>query len=300
MRGPERQPSYLVGLVGTGIEPSLSPALHECEADRLGLRYQYRRLDLDALGLPAEAVGEVLAAARLMGFRGLNITHPCKKLVIKYLDGLAPPAQALNAVNTVLFTGGRAIGHNTDAAGFTDGMRRGLPCARLHRTVLLGAGGAGSAVGHALLDQGAATVRVFDTDAERAASLAASLREHFGHHRATSGSLCGDDLADSLRVADGLVNATPAGMWTHPGLPLAADLLGPHLWVADVVYRPLDTELVTAARARGCRVLDGGMMAVFQAAHSFRLFTGRAPDTVRMLRHFDALTGTESAGARVP
>jgi shikimate dehydrogenase len=78
-------------------------------------------------------------------------------------------------------------------------------------------------------------------------------------------------------------------MAAHPGLPLPAELVMPHLWVADVVYRPLDTELITTARARGFRVLDGGGMAVFQAAGAFRLFTGLEPDTDRMLQYFGTL-----------
>lgn len=287
MHIPCEEPGFLVGLVGSGITPSLSPALHQREADELGLRYLYRRIDLDELGLPATAVGDLLDAARTVGYRGLNITHPCKQLVIKHLDGLSPEAEALGAVNTVLFADGKALGHNTDVSGFAQGIRRGLPTQRLHRTVLIGAGGAGSAVGHALLGMGAATVDVFDVDQERANTLAAALRDCFGPFRATSQPL--DVLSRRLADATGLVNASPTGMWTHPGLPVPIELLRPDLWVADVVYRPLETELVSAARTRGCPVLTGGLMAVFQAAHAFGLFTGRAPDAERMLRHFDTL-----------
>ncbi|HJP79377.1 MAG TPA: shikimate dehydrogenase [Pseudonocardiaceae bacterium] len=284
---PQEESSYLVGLVGAGIAPSLSPALHERAADELGLRYLYRRIDLDERNLPATAVGDLVDAARAVGFRGLNITHPCKQLVIKHLDGLSAEAEALGAVNTVLFEDGRAFGHNTDVSGFAEAVRRGLPIENCHRTVLIGAGGAGAAVGHALLGMGAASVDVFDVDAERAAALAASLRGRFGPDRATSHSP--SELDERLRRASGLVNATPTGMWSHPGLPVPAELLRSDLWVADVVYRPLDTELVTAARARGASVLTGGLMAVFQAAHAFHLFTGREPDTDRMLCHFDEL-----------
>lgn len=290
---PEQR-GVLVGLVGSGIASSLSPALHEREADELGLRYLYRRIDLNELGRPATAVGDLLDAARTVGYRGLNITYPCKQLVIKHLDGLSPEAAACGAVNTVLFDGGKAFGHNTDASGFAEGIRRGLPSRRLHRTVLIGAGGAGSAVGHALLGMGAATVDVFDIDQERANVLAASLRDHFGPYRATSHPM--DALPDRLTETNGLVNATPVGMWTHPGTPLPAQLLRPDVWVTDVVYRPLDTELIKAARECGCAVLTGGLMAVFQAAHAFRLFTGREPDVDRMLRHFDELGATGDTG----
>jgi shikimate dehydrogenase len=269
--------SFLVGLVGTGIGPSLSPALHEREADLLGLRYLYRRLDLDELGLPAEGIGDLLAATRLAGFDGLNVTHPCKQLVLPHLDELDPTAAALGAVNTVVFRDGTAVGHNTDTTGFARAMRTGLPDAPRDHVVLLGAGGAGAACAHALADS---RITVFDLDETRAAALTSQLGD-----RATTGR----SIEDALAHADGLVHATPTGMDAHPGLPLPADLLDPRLWVADVVYRPLTTALVETARARGCRVLDGGRMAVFQAADAFRLFTGRTPDADRMLRFFDTL-----------
>ncbi|MGB3438995.1 MAG: shikimate dehydrogenase [Actinophytocola sp.] len=269
--------SYLVGLIGTGIGPSLSPALHEREADELGLRYLYRRLDLDQLGLAPDRIGDLLAATRLAGYDGLNITHPCKKLVLAHLDELDPTAAALGAVNTVIFRDGNAIGHNTDTTGFASAVRTGLPDAPLDRVVLIGAGGAGAACAHAL---DTAHLTVFDRDEERAAALV---------HRLGDRAALGRSLAAALADADGLVHATPTGMDAHPGMPLPADLLDPRLWVADVVYRPLTTELVETARARGCRVLDGGRMAVYQAADAFRLFTGRTPDEDRMLRCFDTL-----------
>jgi shikimate dehydrogenase len=282
---------YLIGLVGSGIGPSLTPPLHEREADELGLRYLYRRLDIDVLDLPATAIGNVLAAARLAGYDGLNITHPCKQLVLEHLDDLSPDAAALGAVNTVVFTDGHSVGHNTDWSGFARSISNRLPDAVLDRVVLLGAGGAGAAVAHALLTLGAGVVHVLDLDEARSTTLAASLRDRFGSDRATAGRLDrgAGELTAQLRLADGLVHATPTGMAAHPGMPVPEDLLRPDLWVADVVYRPLETELVTTARARGCRVLDGGGMAVFQAADAFALFTGVQPEADRMLRHFEAL-----------
>ncbi|MFD5870998.1 MULTISPECIES: shikimate dehydrogenase [unclassified Streptomyces] len=280
--------SYLVGLVGSGIAPSLSPALHEREADRQGLRYLYRLIDIAALGVPPERTGELVRSARAMGYDGLNITHPCKQQVLAHLDALSPQAEALGAVNTVVFEGDRAIGHNTDVTGFAASFARGLPDAPLERVVQLGAGGAGAAVAHALLGLGAGRLTVLDAVPERAAALAASLDRHFGPGRAASADLL--DIADRTAGADGLVNATPIGMAAHPGLPLPADLLHPGLWVAEVVYRPLETALVRTARLLGCPTLDGGGMAVYQAADSFRLFTGREPDTARMLADIAALT----------
>ncbi|MDX2876580.1 shikimate dehydrogenase, partial [Streptomyces ipomoeae] len=239
--------SYLVGLIGSGIGPSLSPALHEREADRQGLRYLYRLIDIDVLGVGPQAVGDLLRAARDLGFDGLNITHPCKQLVIEHLDGLAPQAAALGAVNTVVFEdGGRAIGHNTDVTGFAASFARGLPDAPLEKVVQLGAGGAGAAVAHAMLTLGAGRITVVDAMPDRATDLATGLNRHFGAGRAVAATP--DSLAGLLAEADGVVHATPTGMAAHPGLPFAAELLHPGLWVAEVVYRPLETELLRAAR----------------------------------------------------
>ncbi|WP_181807404.1 shikimate dehydrogenase [Streptomyces shenzhenensis] len=288
--------SYLVGLIGSGIGPSLSPALHEREADRQGLRYLYRRIDLDVLGVPPQAVGELVRAARDLGFDGLNVTHPCKQLVIEHLDALAPQAEALGAVNTVVFEAdGRAVGHNTDVTGFAASFARGLPDAPLENVVQLGAGGAGAAVAHATLTLGAERVTVVDALADRAVDLAGSLNRYFGAGRAVPAGL--DRLPELLAGADGLVHATPTGMAAHPGLPLPAELLRPGLWVAEVVYRPLDTELVRTARALGCAVLDGGGMAVFQAVDAFRLFTGREADSGRMLADIGELGETPAGQA---
>jgi shikimate dehydrogenase len=289
--------SYLVGLVGTGIGPSLTPALHEREADELGIRYLYRRLDLDDLRRPASAIGDLLAAARLVGYDGLNVTHPCKQLVLGHLDELSPDAEALGAVNTVVLRDGRAVGHNTDWSGFARAFDRGLHDAALDRVVLLGAGGAGAAVAHALLTLGTSRLTVLDVDARRARSLAAALRERFGNGRASGDDL--SQLAMHVAAADGLVHATPTGMAAHPGLPLPAQLLRSDLWVADIVYRPLETALVRTARAAGCRVLDGGGMAVFQAVDAFRLFTDVEPDADRMLAHFTSLVTAPESDVRV-
>ncbi|MET8763296.1 shikimate dehydrogenase [Lentzea sp. NPDC004782] len=271
--------SYLIGLVGSGIGPSLSPTLHECEADELGLRYVYRLLDLDMLEL---SVGEVLSAARTAGFDGLNITHPGKQAILPHLDEIVPEAAALGAVNTVVFAKGKAIGHNTDATGFARSLSRGLPGARMENVVLLGAGGAGAAVAHALLSLGTERLGVH-VNARRSKQLVESLQRRFGVDRA---AVCG---SDEIRTADGLVHATPRGMAAYPGLPVDESLLHEELWVADIVYRPLETALLAAARARGCRVLHGGGMAVLQAAEAMRLFTGVEPDADRMLAHFEEL-----------
>jgi len=279
--------SILVGLIGGGIQSSLSPAMHEREGAAQGLRYSYRLIDLDVLGLAAAALPDLLASAEREGFAGLNITFPCKQAVIEWLDELSPDARAIGAVNTVLFAGGRRIGHNTDWCGFAEGFRRALPDVRRERVVLFGAGGAGAAVAHALLTLQTRELVLVDTDTRRARELVGALCARFGAGRASSM----DDPAAAMRGADGLVNATPVGMAKFPGMPLPAGLLSRELWVSDVVYFPLETELLREARARGCRTMAGDGMAVLQAAAAFGLFSGRAADAERMLAHFAELTG---------
>ncbi len=282
---PAPSPSCLVGLIGAGIQASRTPAMHEREGDEQGLRYLYRLVDLQALGLGADALPELLTAAERMGFDGLNVTFPCKQAVVPLLHELSEDARALGAVNTVVLRGGRRVGHNTDASGFAEGFRRGLPDARRERVVQVGAGGAGSAVAHAILKLGAGRLTVFDTDRARAEQVAAGAAERFGPGRVVAGT----DLAEALAGADGLINTTPVGMAKFPGTPVPPVLLRPELWVAEIVYFPLETELLRHARARGCRTLDGGGMAVFQAVDAFRLFTGVAPDAERMRRHFASM-----------
>ena len=277
---------HQVGLIGAGIGASLSPALHEREAAEQGLEYRYRLIDIDEHG---GDVATPLAECRAAGFAGVNVTHPCKQAVVAHLDALSPDAEALQAVNTVVFDRDATTGHNTDTTGFAENLTRGLPDAALEHVVLLGAGGAGTAVALAVLRLGATRLTVVDVDAERAGTCV----ELLGSERAQAGTL------EALAGADGLVHATPTGMEGHGHeLPLDDELLHADLWVADIVYRPLDTPLLRRARELGCRTLDGGGMAVFQAAGSFELFTGIAPDRERMLRHFAELTAAPVGGSR--
>lgn len=280
---------YLVGLVGQGVGPSLTPDLHMAEGRAHGLDYVYRTIDLDAVGVTPERIGEILTWARALGFNALNVTHPCKRLVIPHLDALDHDAAALGAVNTVVFEENCVIGYNTDAPGFATGFTEGLPGAVTRNVVLLGAGGAGAAVGHALLELGTEHLTVVDLDVDRATTLARDLASRHPDARVEASAF--EKLSVLLAGSDGVVHCTPTGMAEHPGLPFDAALLHRGLWVADIVYRPLDTALLTAARQAGCRTLDGGHMAVHQATTAFELITGITPDAARMSRHFRSLVG---------
>ncbi|MBG6288541.1 MULTISPECIES: shikimate dehydrogenase [Pseudomonas] len=274
--------TVLAGLIGAGIQASRTPALHEREGDAQGFRYLYRLIDLDTLGVDSAALPDLLAAAERMGYTGLNITFPCKQAVIPLLHELSDEARGIGAVNTVVLRDGRRIGHNTDCLGFAEGFRRNLSDAPRERVVQLGAGGAGAAVAHALLSEGVEQLTIFEVDSARAQVLVDNLNAHFGGQRAR----IGHDLASALAEADGLVNTTPVGMAKLPGAPLPLELLHTRLWVAEIIYFPLETELLSHARRLGCRTLDGGNMAVFQAVKAFELFSGVKANAERMLAHF--------------
>jgi shikimate dehydrogenase len=287
------QHKLLVGLIGSGIQKSLTPALQEAEAQAQGLRLHYQLIDLDRVpgGLNngqatgVHALPALLSAARTMGFAGLNITYPCKQAVIPLLDGLSEEAQAMGAVNTVVFKDGKATGHNTDGSGWAWGFKQQLPGASLRRVVLLGAGGAGSAIAHALLRLGTEALVLVDSDGPRASALAKRLNTLYPGHRASPAV----DPASALQGASGLVHATPTGMDKLPGLPLPGALLHAQLWVSEIVYFPLHTALVKAATALGCPVANGAGMVVGQATDAFRLFTGLEPNTERMQAHMQRL-----------
>ena len=277
----------LVGLIGTGIQNSLSPALQEEEARHHGLRLHYQLIDLDGAERGADVLPALIESARVMRFAGLNITFPCKQMVIPLLDDLSDEARAIGAVNTVVRDGDRLVGHNTDGSGWSWGFRRALPKADLSRVVLLGAGGAGSACADAVMRLGAREIVVVDKEPARAAALAARLNEHFPGKKTGSTP----NLEGALSGATGLIQATPVGMSKLPGSPIAESLLRSAFWVSEIVYVPLETELLKAARRAGCVTVDGGHMNVGQGARAFKLFTGLDGDVARMDAHFRRLAG---------
>ena len=273
---------FLTGLIGRGIQRSRSPQMHEREADAQGLRLVYRLFDFSKLGLPDSDLPRQLDELEEAGFAGVNITHPFKHAIVKHLDDLSSEAERIGAVNTVAFRDGRRIGYNTDVSGFEVAFRKSLGGAALTNVFQVGAGGAGSATAFALLTLGVQRLTIHDHSASRAAALVERARRYFEPGRVV---LC-TDVRECLATSDGIVNATPMGMAEHPGMPVPEHSLTDHLWVAEVVYFPLETALLAAARAKGCRVMDGSLMAVHQAAGAFEIFTGIPADADRMARSF--------------
>lgn len=293
---PDSRRTFLVGLIGAGITESLTPPMHEAEAHALGLGYEYRILDLARLGRAPDELGSLLTEARGGGFAALNITHPCKQLVVDLVDELQEDAAQLRSANLVVFDGSRLVGYNTDWIGYRDALISGLTGASFDHIVQVGCGGAGAATAYALLAHGTATLELSDIDPERAEDLADRLRACFPTQVVESRSA--SDLPDVLANASGVVHASPTGMLDHPGVAFEVEWLQREAWVSDVVYRPLETELLRRAAQRGHRVLDGGLMAVGQAYASLQIITGAQPDRDRMERHFRDLIHAESLDRR--
>lgn len=284
----------LAGLAGRGILESRTPWMHEREGAAQGLLLAYALFDFTDRHWADDDLPRLLDACQRIGFAGINVTFPFKQAIVPLLDELSAGAQAIGAVNTVVFRDGRRIGHNTDITGFAEGFRSGLAGVQAGTVLQLGCGGAGSATAHALLGQlGAHCVLLADTDRARAEALRAQLAAAYGADRAM---VCDDPVAGAAQ-ADGLLNASPMGMAKFPGMPLSAEAIAARHWVADIVYFPLVTEFLAAARSRGCRVLDGSGMAVGQAADAFALFTGRQPDRRRMAESFAAFVAERSRAA---
>lgn len=285
-------PGIKVGLIGHGIARSRTPKMHTDEGCAVGLAYQYDLIDTADLDTDP-GIADLLDKAEAAGYRGVNITHPYKQAALAHLDVFSDAATDVNAVNTVVFRDGKRFGHNTDYWGFAQAYRDWLADAKADRVLLLGAGGAGGAVANALLDCGVGHLAVYDLVPASAQSLVDSLAARVGDNRVSVAV----DIAAEMTTADGLVNATPVGMASFPGSPVPLALLQSRHWVADIIYFPLETELLRAARAAGCLTMDGSGMAVYQAVRAFELFTGVKPDPKRMRATFDAFTLTKAGSS---
>lgn len=280
--------SLLLGLIGQGLSLSRTPALHEAEGLVNGRATVYRRLDTLTDPLRGKSLAEILDAARITGFNGLNITHPYKQEVLPLLDGVSDQAAQLGSVNTVVISPeGRLTGYNTDTSGFARGLEEGLGGVPMTTAVQVGAGGVGNAVAYALATHGVEHLYVADLQPARAQVLAESINGIVGRKAVEGVGL--DGIEETIAGASGVVNATPMGTLHHPGTAFDTSCLTPDHWVADVVYMPVETQLLADARARGCRTLDGTRMAVYQAVDAFELFTGIAPSPERMRQTFLSL-----------
>ncbi|HIW92391.1 MAG TPA: shikimate dehydrogenase [Candidatus Corynebacterium avicola] len=279
--------SFLLGLIGTDLSLSRTPPMHEAEGLAQGYPTVYRRIDTLTERLQGRSLEELLGSAVNLGFDGLNITHPYKREVIDLLDEIDPAAAQLGSVNTVVIRDGRTAGHNTDVTGYGRGLAEQLPDVPKDSVVQVGAGGVGNAIAFALAAAGVKNLQIRDVDAGRAAELAEKVNTATGATVATGSGV--EQVEEAIAVADGVVNATPLGMLSHPGTSFDTSCLTPAHWVSDVVYMPVSTQLLQEAEAIGCRTLPGTHMAVYQAVDAFELFTGLPADAERMRATFRSL-----------
>jgi shikimate dehydrogenase len=262
-----RGSTRVAAIIGHPVAHSLSPALHNAAFTAAGLDWTYVAFDVE----PGDAAA-ALAGMRALGIRGLSVTMPHKSDVYAAVDVVAPEAEALESVNTVVVDSeGLLVGHSTDGGGFVDSLRTDAhsdPAGQ--RIAIVGAGGAARSVIDALARSGAAEIIVINRTHDSAVEAAR-----------LAGAVGRVGTPDDIRGADIVVNATSVGMGSDV-LALDPELLRHGALVADLVYHPLDTALLIAARERGCQTLDGLGMLIHQAARQQVLWTGQHPDVAVM------------------
>lgn len=271
---------FLMGLIGSPIAASAAPAMHEAAAEALGARCHYQLIEI--AGADQAALRSLLDGVRRLGFAGVNVTFPYKEAVLPLLDEMSPRARDIGAINTVVVREGRLVGYNTDTSGFERAARDLVRSSGHGAVALIGAGGVGKAIAFALASLGVAELRIFDADRAKAAQLVRQLEGRLAA-RTT------DCIEDAVAGVVGLINGTPIGMLPDRGMPVNESLLHSGMWVADAVYTPLWTPLLTAAKAKGAPVMSGRDLAVFQAADAFELFTGLKPQVSAIGGAFDAV-----------
>ncbi|THD43404.1 MAG: shikimate dehydrogenase [Bradyrhizobium sp.] len=278
----------LLGLIGSPIGGSASPAMHEAAGDAVGMRCHYQLIDV--ANADATELARLLHGVRRLGFAGVNVTFPYKEAVLALLDALSPGARTVGSVNTVVVRDGALTGHNTDATGFRRAVQPLVEASGRGAVALLGAGGVGKAIAFALAELSVAEIRVFDIDFGKAEALAARFDDRARLMPCRS-------VAEALAGAVGVVNGTPVGMTPNRDTPVPAALLNPDLFVVDAVYSPLWTPLLVAAKAVGARTMTGRDLAVFQAADAFELFVGVKPPIEPMAEAFDRVMANRERGA---
>lgn len=265
----------LLGLIGSPVEHSKSPEMYNYCFEKFGLDYAYLAFDI-----PLEKTGDAIAALKLTGFRGANVTMPCKREVLKYMDELSPAARAIGAVNTIVNDNGRLTGHNTDGMGYTKNLERSGVSVKGKKIVLLGGGGAASAIAAQSALEGAAKISIFNLKDAFWDSLEATVKRIAEAVPGCEFTL--NDLADKALLkqyvdeTDILSNATKVGMAPHEEASLIEDVswFRKDLVVTDAVYAPPKTRLLRDAENAGCIVCNGLGMLLCQGAEAFRLYTG--------------------------
>ncbi len=265
----------LLGLIGTPVEHSKSPEMYNYCFDKFGLDYAYLAFDI-----PVEKTEEAINALKTVGFRGANVTMPCKQEAIKYMDELTPAAKAIGAINTIVNDNGKLIGYNTDGMGYTKNLERSGVAVKGKKIVLLGGGGAASAIAAQAALEGAAKISIFnlkDAFWDKLEKTVQRIAEAVPECEFTLNDLADKSLLKKfIDEADILSNATRVGMAPNDDATLIEDTswFRKELVVTDAVYAPPKTRFLKEAEAAGCTVCSGLGMLLCQGAEAFRLYTG--------------------------
>jgi len=279
--------TQLCGLLGNPVEHSLSPAIHNAAFEKLGLNYAYL-----AFPVEEENLENAIRGIRALGhIRGFSVTIPHKVSIIPLLDSVETTAKHIGSVNTIIKDHGLLVGSNTDASGALQALRQGGVNLAGQRVVMLGSGGAARAIAFGLCVEGnIGDLTLLGIDDKERTALAEDLREKTQTTIADH-SLNSETLEPALANAHLLIHCTPIGM--HPKIEhscVPKELLHPGLTVMDIVYNPLNTQLLQDAQAVGGRTIQGIEMFLHQAVGQFELWTGQpAPvDTMRniLTSHF--------------
>lgn len=269
----------LCAVIGNPVEHSLSPAIHNAAFQKMGLNYVY-------LALRVEDLPGAVAGMRAFGnLRGFSVTIPHKVAIIPLLDEVEPTAKLIGSVNTIVIEQGTLIGSNTDASGALRALKEGGAPLRRQRVLMLGSGGAARAIAFALAMEPAASriegLTILGVLEDERRRLAADLRAKTPL-QADEGPMTDEALREAIRESQTLIHCTPVGM--HPKVKdscVPSKFLEPHLTVMDIVYNPLDTQLLQDAKAAGCKTIRGSEMFLYQAVGQFELWTGqKAPADV--------------------
>lgn len=279
----------LLGLLGSPIAHSATPAAQEAAARAAGIEAHYHLIEV--AGAEHDDLAAMLDGIRRLGFSGINVTYPYKEAVLPLLDGLSEQAAAMGAVNTIVVDDGKLVGHNTDASGFATAYRRLGRQDGEKPVAIIGAGGVGKAIAFALAGSGVGRLRLYDTDRNKAEALASALGGRAETMIASSAEAAADGAA-------GIVNGTPIGMLPDRGIPIDAGAIKASQWVADAVYHPLFTPLLKAAQKAGSTVMTGRELAVHQGVDAFRLFTGLEASEAVIGAAFDAVIAAREGSNR--
>jgi len=265
---------YRLGLVGSGIDHSLSPAFHQLAGEMLGLDVRYDLIPLQP-GLGAE-LEDFLRRLAADGYRGVNVTLPFKAIAPRAATERSPEVATTDVANLLLLGPGEAVrAFNTDFSGFKWAYRHRFGAELPGSVGLVGSGGVGTATAAALVDLGATSVRIYDLVPEHAHVLAGRLRDRDPEVHV--------EVVDSATAAvegvDGIVNATPVGMTWSPGTPIPLAAIDGQRWIFDAIYSPIETPLMVRAATVGLARITGFDLFFGQAVDAFELFTGHALPT---------------------